>query len=352
MTFYQELQLNQAGSKAAIRGASSKKEKYRHIFIYLFKVFLNMVFCVSFVTACAVIFGGDNGVAGVVVLLCLLVFRFSDLGIHVSHSLASFGIIFAVLAFGPRLANMGNPVSSFFVHTVCILLLMVFGCHNVMMSNQFTLVLGYLLLFGYDVTGSAYLKRLALLAVGGILTCIIFYRNHRKKTYKRSLGDLLREFDLHSSRTKWQITLSLGVSSILLIAALLGVPRAMWTGIAAMSVILPFRIDLKSRVSGRIPGNIFGAVIFFLLYYFLPESLRPYIGILGGIGNGFSASYTCQVMFNSLGALNTAVGVLGLKSAIFYRIFNNVLGAVYALGFQKVCHLILDRIPTRQTIPE
>ena len=31
MTFYQELQLNQAGSKALIKASKSKKEKYRHI---------------------------------------------------------------------------------------------------------------------------------------------------------------------------------------------------------------------------------------------------------------------------------------------------------------------------------
>ena len=38
MTFYQELQLNQAGSKAVICASKSKKEKYRHIAVYLFKI--------------------------------------------------------------------------------------------------------------------------------------------------------------------------------------------------------------------------------------------------------------------------------------------------------------------------
>ena len=39
MTFYQELQLNQAGSKALIRSCTDKKEKMRHTAILSFKNF-------------------------------------------------------------------------------------------------------------------------------------------------------------------------------------------------------------------------------------------------------------------------------------------------------------------------
>ncbi len=42
---------------------------------------------------------------------------------------------------------MMHPVPAFFVNVACILILMIFGCHNVIMSNQSTFVLGYLLLF-------------------------------------------------------------------------------------------------------------------------------------------------------------------------------------------------------------
>jgi len=45
------------------------------------------------------------------------------------------------------------PLAAFAVNAVCILLLMILGCHNVIMYNHSTFVLGYLLLLGYDVTG-------------------------------------------------------------------------------------------------------------------------------------------------------------------------------------------------------
>ena len=68
MTFYQELQLNQAGSKALIRNIKDPKEKWKHICIYLFKILLTVAFCVVFVTIYTKVFGEENSIVGVVVL--------------------------------------------------------------------------------------------------------------------------------------------------------------------------------------------------------------------------------------------------------------------------------------------
>lgn len=46
MTFYQELQLNQAGSKSLIKSCATSGEKLHHTLVYLFKIFITMVFCV------------------------------------------------------------------------------------------------------------------------------------------------------------------------------------------------------------------------------------------------------------------------------------------------------------------
>lgn len=352
MTFYQELQLNQAGSKAVIKNASGFQEKFRHIVVYLFKIFITLLFCMAFVIGFSAFFGNDNSIAGVVVLLCIMVFRFADFGIKVSHAMGTIGIMFAILAFGPRIANSGNLVFELVTNTICIFLLMILGCHNVVMANHSTLVLGYLLLYGYDVTGEAYLMRVIGLGVGAILTGIVFYRNHRHQQYKRDMKSLFQEFCLHSSRTRWQLTVTFGVSTVIFLAGLLHLPRAMWAGIAVMSVVLPFRQNLKERVRGRIPGNILGGLVFLLLYFILPPSLYTYIGILGGIGVGLSASYHWQSVFNSLGAISVAVGILGLPGAVFFRILNNVFGALYGQVFEKIFYHSMDRIAERTCLEE
>lgn len=344
MTFYQELQLNQAGSKMVINKSASRKEKLRHIAIYLFKIFITIAFCMAVVIGYSKIFGSENSIVGVVVLLCVMTFRFADFGIHTSHGLHSLFLMFLILAFGPRLANVSGLGLELLIHFLCILGILVLGCHNVLMSNQSTLVLGYLLLYGYDATGRQYLLRLLGIALGAILTGVVFYRNHRHQKYKRGFGHLFREFDLRSSRSKWQICLALGISTSIFLAGLLHIPRAMWVGIAVMSVLLPFREDLQQRVRGRIPGNIVGGLLFLVIYTLLPESFYSYIGIIGGIGVGLSASYRWQAVFNSLGAISIAVGVLGLPGAIFFRIFNNAFGAVYGFLFERFFQGTVDRI--------
>lgn len=347
MTFYQELQLNQAGSKTLLKNCTTKKDKAKHFSIYLFKVLLTLAFCVAFVTLYSNIFGADNSIVGVVVLLCVMVFRSADLGIKCSHALGCMSVVFAILAFGPRLSNMCGAFGALIVNLVCIFLLMILGCHNVIMFNHSTLVLGYLLLQGYDVTGELYVQRLFGILAGAAATMLIYYRNHHEKTYKRNLKDLLAEFNLHSARSRWQLTLTFGVSSILFAADLLHAPRAMWVAIAAMSVLVPFESDLKKRVVGRIPGNIGGGLLFLLLYSILPASMLPYMGVIGGIGVGFSAAYGWQAVFNSLGAISIAAGIFGVPGAIFLRILNNAAGALYGLLVQKLSTTISRKVCTQ-----
>ena len=98
MTFYQELQLNQAGSKALIRNIKDPKEKWKHIFIYLFKILLTVAFCVVFVTIYTKVFGEENSIVGVVVLLAVMVFRNADLGIKNSHGVLLLAIIYGILS--------------------------------------------------------------------------------------------------------------------------------------------------------------------------------------------------------------------------------------------------------------
>ncbi len=47
MTFYQELQLNQAGSKNLLKKSETVKEKLYHMWVYLVKIAVTMAFCFS-----------------------------------------------------------------------------------------------------------------------------------------------------------------------------------------------------------------------------------------------------------------------------------------------------------------
>ena len=331
MTFYQELQLSSVGSKQLIKNTTDPKEKRRHILIYNFKVYLVMAFCVAVVSLYSKLTGSNNSVVGVTVLLAVLVLRQADFGIRTTHGLFCIAGIYGILMAGPRIANSVSAVPAFAVNTICIMLLMILGCHNVIMYNHSTFVLGYLLLMGYDVTGKAYVLRVEGLLVGMILCMVIFYKNQKNRPYRRTFLDLFREFDLHSARGRWYLRLTLIVSSAMLIMSLLGLPRAMWAGIACMSVCLPFTEDCKGRAGKRGMFNIVGCLLFVVLYLVLPKSMYPYIGMIGGIGVGYSAGYAWQTAFNTFGALSIASGLFGMPAAVLLRIGANVFGAVYTM---------------------
>ena len=339
MTFYQELQLSSVASKQLIKATEDKKERYRHILIYNFKVYLVMAFCVAVVSLYSHFTGNNNSVVGVTVLLAVLVLRQADFGIRTTHGLASIVGIFGILIAGPKLSNMVSPVPAFFINIVCILLLMILGCHNVIMYNHSTFVLGYLLLQGYDVTGQEYLYRVAGLLVGMVLCMAIFYKNQKNRPYRRSFLDLFREFNITPQETD-------GTSSFISCFQCNVIYVIAWTsesnvgGIASMSVCLPFPDDCKERAGKRAAFNIVGCLLFVILYLVLPESMYPYIGMIGGIGVGYSAGYAWQTAFNTFGALSIASGLFGMPYAVALRIGANVFGAAYTMA----CNKILPRL--------
>ena len=340
MTLYHELQLSSVGSKQLIHSTTDKKEKRRHILIYNFKVYLVMAFCVALVTLYSKLTGNENSVVGVTVLLALLVLRQADFGIQTKHGLISIAGIFMILMVGPRLANILPVFGTFAVNIVCIFLLMILGCHNVIMYNHSTFVLGYLLLYGYDVSGESYRMRVVGLAVGMAVCMAVFYKNQKNRPYRRTFVDLFREFDIHSARNIWYIKLTFIVSSAMLIVTLLGLPRAMWAGIACMSVCLPFTQDCPPRAVDRGLFNIVGCALFIVLYLILPESMYSMIGIIGGIGVGYSAGYKWQTAFNTFGALAIASSLFGMPMAVALRVGINVIAVAYTVVFNKLADYI------------
>ena len=63
MTFYKELQLNQAGSKNYVATFKKPKEKLLHILIFIFKVLLNLAFCSAVIIGLGMIFGAEYSIA-------------------------------------------------------------------------------------------------------------------------------------------------------------------------------------------------------------------------------------------------------------------------------------------------
>ena len=345
MTIYEELQLNQIGSKNLIKQSKDKKEKIRHILIYILKVLITLLFCITFVTIFTTIFGSENGITGVVVLLFLLVFRQSDFNIKASHSIINMFIIFTILAISPYIASISSPAISLLINFISILLLVILSCHNVNLFNHSTVILCYLLLFGYEAEGKIYIMRILGLMFGAILCSIIIYRHTIKKQYEKGIKNFFSEFDIKIDRSKWQISLAFAISSAIFFAQLFNFQRVMWVGFSVLSIsqISP---ELRTkRAIARIPGTFLGVALFYILYKIVPNQYHSMFGLLGGLLVGFSATYSMQTTFNCLGALYSAIDILEIKGVIIFRIINTIFGVLYGLLF----HFIFDKIHLKYT---
>lgn len=146
MTFYQELQLNQAGSKSYILSLENPKDKIKHTVIYLFKILLTISFCTVFIVLFCALFGTENSITGLAVLLSIMVFRNTDLGIRASHGAINIFIVFAILAAGSAISNQLPAGWAFLSNSIFIMLLMIQGYLQAMDDRQFLMPLVHFLL--------------------------------------------------------------------------------------------------------------------------------------------------------------------------------------------------------------
>lgn len=344
MTFYVAMQLGANVLKPLIKETNDKNLKRKYITALIVKSFLCLIFCIVFISIFSMIFGKENSIVGVVTVILLLTFRFSNLDFKVGQSAFVIMGIFIIFAVSPYLATMVNPILGMIINIISIIVILILSCHNTILSNQSTVVLSYILLYGYKIDSiDVYKTRVVALIFGGIIVSAIFYFKQRKIEFENTLLDVLKDIDINSERTKWQLKLALGISSGILIGELLHIPRTMWIGFSCMSTLHHNKENINFRFKNRPIYMILGCAIFAAIYAITPKAFKGYVSLIGGIMVGFSATYQWQTVFNCFGALSTAIPIFGLQWAIIIRIFDNVFGAIYSKLFDKFFDKIFSK---------
>ena len=353
MNFYQAMQLGACDLKPMIKGCSDKTLKRKYITALIVKDILCLLFCMVIVTLSSIVFGEENSIVGVAIVLPLLTFRFSNLDFNIGQSAFTIFGIFVIFMIGPFLASLSSPIVCFIINFICIFIIVILSCHNMVLSNQSAFVLPYLLLYGYEVSSiEVYLSRIIGLAVGGIIVSLVFYFKQRKLKLENTILDIIKDVNLENEHTKWQLKLAIGICSAMLIGEYLNLPRTMWIGCACLAILQPAKDKLEFKYKNRVPFVIIGSLLFGVVYILLPESYYGYIGMIGGLMVGLSATYQWQTVFNCFGALTAAVPLFGLGGAIVLRILNNAFGSIYSKLYDKYFEVIYNKISGRNSIDE
>ncbi len=77
-----------------------------------------------------------------------------------------------------------------------------------------------------------------------------------------SIADLLRGFTLKDAQAQWKLQSALAISIAVFVGELLALPRPMWAGIAAMSVLVPYAQQSRARAHQRVVGTVVGIGLF------------------------------------------------------------------------------------------
>lgn len=349
-TFYQLLQMDARGLWAAIHAAPASRDKARLGFAMALRSILLVAFAILFIGVLTQLFGQDNTGLVVAGFCILLGIKHVPYGFHAADSVIALGLVIGAMILSGTITLVDNSLLSLITNFILVTLILVFVANDPPMGNAGLYIFGYLFVSQTPVTGADLTSRCILGLIIWIICSAVLVHKHHSKFSDIRLRDLIEDFSLKNPTSIWQLRLAVGVACVLLIGDLLGVPRGVWLGYACMSVLLPYGEEKGSslkRAGLRLSGVVIGSTLFYLFSWFVPTEYRFLFGPLAGICIGFSNKYIVDSALNCFGALLLAESVYGMGGSAILRIWDNLLGVVFAVVFTALFSYLADRTLTK-----
>lgn len=333
MDFYQALQDEPAILKKRLEEASDKRHKRRIIMAIIVRAVLMVIFSVLFISGLSMLFDDGNSNMAVVIFCVFLCLRFVDFDYCMKDSLINMAIIFAILYISPVAVQFLSPAPAFLVNLVSMVIILVMACEQPEMGNGGLYMFGYIFLTGTRPNLETFKARGVMMIFCFAVCGLLYYFKHRGKKKEKKFADVVKNIGILDKRRLWQLRTALGISSFYLIASVLGMQRLMWGGFACSSLLTAYTGRIQTRAKDRVVGAVGGTGLFYLMWHLIPESLSSFFGPLAGLCIGFCGTYKYKTVFNCIGAMMAALGIYGLTQAAALRIFNNIIGVLYACLF-------------------
>lgn len=349
-TFYQLLQMDTRGLWAAIHAAPASRDKARLGFAMALRSILLVAFAILFIGVLTQLFGQNNTGLVVAGFCILLGIKHVPYGFHAADSVIALGLVIGAMILSGTITLVGNSLLSLITNFILVTLILVFVANDPPMGNAGLYIFGYLFVSQTPVTGADLTSRCILGLIIWIMCSAVLVHKHHSKFSDIRLRDLIENFSLKNPTSIWQLRLAVGVACVLLIGDLLGIPRGVWLGYACMSVLLPYGEEKGSslkRAGLRLSGVVIGSTLFYLFSWFVPTEYRFLFGPLAGICIGFSNKYIVDSALNCFGALLLAESVYGMGGSAILRIWDNLLGVVFAVIFTALFSYLADRTLTK-----
>lgn len=262
-----------------------------------------------------------------------------DLNIGINKRQAPI-IIFSLFIFtgiANRVAEI-NPILGMIINLISIFSITYLLSSKPEYKAYIPLILIYIFDQSNVAVGKDFYTRMISLALGGLITGIVYYFRHRdlKEEFK-SIKEQIKGVDITSPRFIISLRMSIGVSIAILIGTLLGIQRTMWISISVMSLTQLEFETTKERFKHRIIYTIIGAVAFVLLFQVLiPEKYDTLASIVLSYIYTFIESYKHKMIFITVSALSASMVIFDTTTAIATRIILIILGCMLAILINKI----------------
>lgn len=310
-----------------------KKVNIKTIFKNLF-----MIACIIIsVSLCSAIFGSNNSLTWVGTIVAIMLYW--DLNIGINKRQASI-IIFSLFIFtgiANRVAEI-NPILGMIINLISIFSITYLLSAKPEYKAYIPLILIYIFDQSNVAIGKDFYTRMISLALGGLITGIVYYFRHRNvKEEFKNIKEHIKDVDITSPRFIISLKMSIGVSIAILIGTLLGIQRTMWISISVMSLTQLEFETTKERFKHRIIYTIIGAVTFVLLFQVLiPEKYDALASIVLSYIYTFIESYKHKIIFITVSALSASMVIFDTTTAIATRIILIILGCILAILINKI----------------
>lgn len=268
-----------------------------------------------FVKVFEVIFGSNNSLVGVSILITILILKYEDLTENFWGSLFKILFVNVVSGIFTYLATnniyLGIALNFLALFTITY---MFTSKMNKMMVIPFGLQ--YLFMLYSPVVGYDFIKRLIELGVGAILVMIvqlITYRNSNKNKEENKIGlnndnvnqynikykfiNIYNDFKVNDVRMAYSIRIAIITTISIFVVGFFDLANGRWLVYTVFSLTELYSEQCRSKSRQRLQGTIIGGIIIILLFMFIKDSaIRGVIVLLAGYLDSYTTNYRDKVI--------------------------------------------------------
>lgn len=308
---------------------------------------LLFLFIIAFVKGFSVLFGSNNSLVGVTLVIALLVLMTKDLTEKPIENLLKLTLLNIILGIFSYISSgniwVGLALNFF---TLCVMGYLLSYDLNKMIIVPFGLE--YLFMLYTPVTGDAFIKRIISLIAGSILIMAVQLVVHRKnKNMKkvkvinndeeyRVFRILGKNYRIHKRRGCYAMKIGLLTSITAFVVSFFNLNHGRWMVYTIFSLTELYSDQCKIRAKERLQGTIIGTIITLGLFMLIKDTtIRGVIVLIGGYLDTYTTNYRDKIICVTISVVASVSLVNGMLITAFERITYVFLGIILSLLVNK-----------------